>query len=138
MGRILGIDYGLKRTGLAITDPLKIIASPLETVLTENLESWLISYLETEQIEHVVVGVPSKLDQSPTHATVPVNNFINQLKKLFPDLPVSKEDERLTSKMAQQSMIIGGMKKKDRRIKGNIDKISAAIILQSYLEKNYP
>lgn len=136
MGRILAIDYGLKRTGLAVTDPLKFIASPLETVLTENLLQWLNNYLNKEEVERFVVGFPTKTDQSETHTTEPVNKLVIQLSKQFPDIPVSMEDERFTSKMAQQTMILGGMKKKDRRKKENVDKISAAIILQSYMEKN--
>jgi len=136
MGRILAIDYGLKRTGLAVTDPLKFIASPLETVLTENLLQWLNNYLNKEEVERFVVGFATKTDQSETHTTEPVNKLVIQLSKQFPDIPVSMEDERFTSKMAQQTMILGGMKKKDRRKKENVDKISAAIILQSYMEKN--
>lgn len=133
MGRILAIDFGLKRTGLAVTDPLKIIGSPLETILTEDLIQWLKSYFENEAVERIVIGMPSKLDQSDTHATQAVIKIIGTLKNSFPNMPVSKVDERFTSKIAMQSMILGGMKKKDRRNKTNVDKISAALILQSYL-----
>lgn len=136
MGRILAIDYGLKRTGLAVTDPLQFIASPLETVPTENLLPWLKSYLDKEEVERFVVGFPTKTDQSETHTTRAVNKLVVQLSKQFPSIPISKEDERFTSKMAQQTMILGGMKKKDRRKKENVDKISATIILQSYMKKN--
>jgi len=135
MGRIVAIDYGLKRTGVAVTDPLQMIATPLETVLTNVLMDWLKSYIPNENVEVVVVGIPTKLDQSPTHSTEAVNNFIDQLHKAFPSVKVEQEDERFTSRMALQSMIDGGMKKKDRRKKTNVDKISAAIILQSYLKR---
>ena len=136
MGRILSIDYGLKRTGLAVTDPLKIIASPLDTVLTTDLLPWIKNYIRSEDVETIVVGKPSKLDQTPTHTTGPVQKFVEELRAALPELNIEQEDERFTSKIAQQTMIVGGMKKKDRRIKGNVDKISAAIILQSYLEGN--
>ena len=135
MGRILAIDYGLKRTGLAVTDPLKIIASPLETVQTVGLINWLADYIQKEEVEHIVVGMPVKLDMSNTHTTVPVKFFIKKIKLQFPQIPVSAEDERFTSKIAHQTMIIGGMKKKDRREKANVDKISATLILQSYLAR---
>jgi len=135
MGRILAIDYGLKRTGLAVTDPLKMIASPLETVKTSELIEWIRSYIQQETLDLIVVGMPTNLDQSPTHTTKAVFSFIDELEKAFPSIRIDKEDERFTSKMAQQSMIQGGMKKKNRREKANIDKISATIILQSYLEK---
>lgn len=136
MGRIIAIDYGLKRTGLAVTDPLKIIASPLETIPTENLFSWLKDYFGKEQVERIVVGMPTNLDQSETHTTVPVKKLIESLKVQFPEIPISEIDERFTSKIAMQSMVLSGMKKKDRQKKENVDKISAAIILQSYLDQN--
>lgn len=135
MGRIIAIDYGIKRTGLAVTDPLKIIASPLETVQTNNLIQWLKDYFNSEEVERIVIGMPTNLDQSDTHTTQPVKSFIAQLKSEFPKLPISPIDERYTSKIAQQAMALGGMKKKDRRRKENVDKISASIILQSYMEK---
>lgn len=135
MGRILAIDYGLKRTGLAVTDPLKIIASPLETVQTVGLINWLTDYTQKEEVEHIVIGMPVKLDMSDTHTTGPAKKFIEKIKLQFPQIPVSAEDERFTSKIAQQTMIIGGMKKKDRREKANVDKISATLILQSYLAR---
>ena len=135
MGRIIAIDYGLKRTGIASTDPLKLIASPLETVPTADLMEWLKDYLLKEEVETIVVGFPTKPNQSETHTTEAVIKFTDQLKQTFPNHNITSEDERFTSKMAHQSMISGGMKKKDRREKGNVDKISAAIILQSYLER---
>ena len=133
MGRILAIDYGLKRTGIAVTDPMKMIASPLETVPTSNLLAWLKVYIEKENVERIVIGMPINLDMSDTHTSVPVRNFIPKLEQQFPGLPISTVDERFTSKMAMQTMIMGGMKKKDRREKSNVDKISASLILQSFL-----
>lgn len=135
MGRILAIDFGLKRTGLAVTDPLKIIASPLETIQTDTLFDWLKSYTEQQDVEHIVIGLPTKLDQSDTHATKPVLSFVSQFKKVFPSIPISTMDERFTSKIARQTLILGGMKKKDRRKKENIDKVSASLILQSFLDQ---
>jgi putative Holliday junction resolvase len=135
MGRILAIDYGLKRTGLAVTDPLKIIASPLETISTGDLVSWIKKYIISEQVEQIVVGMPVKLDLSANDTTEPAKKLVATLMATFPDIPVAEEDERFTSKIALQTMIAGGMKKKDRRNKANVDKISATIILQSFLER---
>lgn len=135
MGRILAIDFGLKRTGLAVTDPMKIIASPLETISTDGLISWIKRYIISEQVEKIVVGMPVKLDLSATHTTEPAKNLVATLEATFPDIPIAQEDERFTSKIALQTMIAGGMKKKDRRNKANVDKISATIILQSFLER---
>jgi putative holliday junction resolvase len=135
MGRILAIDFGLKRTGLAVTDPLQIIASPLDTIPTDALIDWLKKYVTNEGVERIVIGMPVKHDLSDTHTTAPVRKFVEQLKLEIPSIPLSLEDERFTSKIALQTMISGGMKKKDRRDKSNVDKISAAIILQSYLSK---
>lgn len=137
MGRILAIDYGLKRTGLAVTDPLKIIASPLETVLTKDLMAWLKTYTQKEVVERVVIGLPVDLFNQETHSSASVKKFGEELEKQIPGLQIHWHDERFTSKMAQQALITGGMKKKDRRVKGNVDKVSAAIILQSFLEKGF-
>lgn len=134
MGRILAVDYGLKRTGLAVTDPLKIIASPLDTIQTEKFFEWFHDYNNQEEVEAIVVGLPTKLDQSDTHASEPVRNFVAKLKEKFQDMTVHIIDERYTSKIAQQAMLLGGMKKSERRKKENVDKISATIILQSYLD----
>ncbi len=134
MGRILAIDYGSKRVGLAVTDPLQIIASPLDTVHSKDVIQFLKDYDRSEGIEELVLGMPKKLDNTATNATPLVEQFHNLLKKNFPEKPVYLHDERFTSKMALDAMIAGGSKKKDRREKGNIDKISATIILQSYLE----
>lgn len=134
MGRILAIDYGSKRVGLAVTDPLQIIASPLDTVHAKDVIQFLKNYDLSEGIESFVLGMPKNLNGTDTNATQQVRQFHNLLKKQFPEKPVYLHDERFTSKMAMDAMIAGGMKKKDRREKGNIDKISASIILQSYLE----
>ena len=133
MGRILSIDYGKKRTGLAVTDPLKIIATALDTVLTADLMPYLKKYIETESIEEIVIGLPVNLNNQDTDATADVRKFAEHFKSVYPDIPQNFYDERFTSKMAMQSMIDAGTKKKDRREKGNLDKISAVIILQSYL-----
>lgn len=133
MPRILAIDYGAKRTGLAVTDPSKIIASALETVSTDKLLEYLKKYTQTEVVEAFVVGMPKNLDGTATDGTAYVERFVVELKNSFPETPIHLHDERFTSKMAMQTMIAGGMKKKDRQIKGNIDKISAVIILQSFM-----
>ena len=134
MPRILAIDYGAKRTGLAVTDPSKIIASALETVPTDKLLEYLKKYTQTEAVEAFVVGMPKNLDGTATDGTAYVERFVVELKNIFPETPIHLHDERFTSKMAMQTMIAGGMKKKDRQVKGNIDKISAVIILQSFME----
>ncbi len=134
MGRILAIDYGAKRTGLAVTDPLAMIASPMETVRSHDLFDFLKTYFDQEQVTEVVMGMPKNTDGTPTNATPLVEAAVNRFRKLFPDKNLFLHDERFTSKMAMDAMIAGGMKKKDRQNKGNIDKVSAAIILQSYLE----
>lgn len=134
MGRIVALDYGTKRTGVAVTDPMKIIASPLVTVSTANLFEFILKYVKQETVETIVVGLPKRLNEEDTHATQPVRQFIKQLREKLPHLHIVEEDERFTSKMAMDAMIKGGMKKKDRRKKENVDKVSAALILQSYLE----
>lgn len=136
MGRILAIDLGSKRTGLAVTDPLGMLANPLETIPTHNLLEYLKLYLEKEAVSTIVLGFPKSMDGSATQMTQPVLNLEKKLKRLFPDRSVVLVDERFTSKMAMRTMIEMGSSKKDRREKaGNLDKISAAIILQTYLEK---
>ena len=132
--RIIAIDYGTKRTGLATTDPLKIIATALDTVRSFEAIAFLKKYAEKETIESFVVGMPKKLDNTDTNNTAHVVGFIRQLKKAFPEMNVYEHDERFTSKMAMQAMIMAGTKKADRREKGNIDMVSATIILQSFLE----
>lgn len=133
MSRIICIDYGGKRTGLAVTDPLKIIATALTTVETKNLISFLKDYFFKEEVELILIGEPLNLDDTPTHATPLVHNAIKQLQKAFPDIPIKTIDERFTSKLASQAMIDMGMKKKERRKKENIDQIAAAIMLQEWL-----
>jgi len=136
MGRIMAIDFGFKRTGLAITDPLKIIANPLETVSTGGLFSTLDKYVSSGELEELVVGLPRKLDGSDTHTTAAVRDLVEKLKAKFPTIPVHLIDERFTSSLAKDTLLRGGVKKMKRRVKGNVDKISAAIILQSYLAQN--
>ncbi len=134
MGRILAIDYGTKRTGLAVTDPLKIVANPLTTVRTHELMAFIKKYLHEENVEALVVGMPRDLFNQDSHSTQAVKQFIDRLKKAFPACPVHEHDERFTSKMALAAMISSGSSKNDRRKKENIDKLSATIILQSYME----
>ena len=135
MPRILSIDYGGKRTGLAVTDPLKIIATGLCTVETPKLMSFLKEYLLKEEVELIIIGMPLNWDDTATHATPLVQNFIKQLQKNFPTLPIKEVDERFTSKLASQAMIQMGMKKKQRQNKAMIDEIAATIMLQEYLNK---
>jgi len=136
MARILCIDYGGKRTGIAVTDPLQIIASALTTIDTKTLFPFLKKYVQTEEVELILIGEPLGLDDKPTHATPLVKKAIQQLKKEFPNIPIETVDERYTSKMASRAMIDMGMKKKDRQIKGNIDQIAATMMLQEYLGRS--
>ena len=135
MGRILAIDYGTKRTGLAVTDPGQIIASPLDTVPTHELMLYLDSYFKTEVVDTLVVGHPRNMDHTDSEPMKQIRFFVVAFKKRFSEIQVAWMDERFTSKLAMDAMVEGGMKKSDRRVKGNIDKVSAAIILQSYLEQ---
>ena len=136
MGRILAFDFGKKRTGIAATDPLQIIASGLTTVNTNEVFSFLTNYLKSEQVECFVVGFPTQLENTkPSHSAPLIKNFVKQLKKKFPDIPVELEDENYTSKLAMQAMIDGGLKKMQRRDKAMVDKVSAAIILQSFMSR---
>lgn len=134
MGRVLAIDYGLKRTGIAVTDPLRIIATPLETVPTKDLLMFLKNYVTREAVDEFVVGMPKTLKNQDSEIAPMVRKFVHILKETFPSKPVAEVDERFTSSMAQRAMIEGGMKKKDRQVKGNVDKISATLILQSFLD----
>jgi putative Holliday junction resolvase len=134
MPRILAIDYGLKRTGIAVTDPLQIIATGLTTIASHKLIDFLKKYCVQEQVEKIIIGDPKNLDGSDTHATAPVQKVMENIKKTFPGMAVEKADERYTSKMAVQAMIDMGMKKKQRRNKAVIDEIAATIILQEYLQ----
>ena len=136
MNRTIGIDYGRARVGLAVSDPLGIFASPLETVPATKIIDYLQKYAAGgETIERFVVGWPLNLDGRPAQAAADVEAFLKRLRKAFPAVPVELEDERFTSVLAHRAMIDGGMKKSERRDKASVDKISAAIILQSYLDK---
>jgi putative pre-16S rRNA nuclease len=132
--RILSIDYGLKRTGIAVTDPLQIIANGLTTVESKKLIPFLKDYFEKEQVELIIIGEPKNMDDSDTHATPFVEKCIKELQKNFPSIPVKKVDERFTSKMASRAMIDMGLKKKQRRDKALVDEIAATILLQEYLQ----
>src|SRR6478735_1613204 len=134
MARIMAIDYGKKRTGLAVTDPLQIIATGLTTVETPQLMNFLKDYFNKEQVEKILVGEPTNWDDSDTHATPLVREFVSRLKKNFPAIPIVMVDERYTSKMASQAMIDMGLKKHQRRNKALVDEIAATIILQEYLQ----
>lgn len=136
MGRIMAIDYGTKRIGLAVTDPLKIFASPLETVRPVDFESFLEEYLKKENIDAFVIGYPVRLNNMPSESVRQINPFIKKLKIKYPEKTVYLADERFTSQMAFQTMIDGGVKKKNRMDKSMVDKISASIILQSFLDSN--
>ncbi len=135
-GRIVAIDYGGKRTGLAVTDPMRIIATPLETVPSAQLLNYLKEYDKKEGIELFVVGMPKTLANEDSSNAGSVRKFVKELETTFPDKQVVLADERFTSSMALDAMIAGGMKKKDRRDKANVDKLSATIILQSYLSSS--
>ncbi len=134
MGRILAIDYGGKRTGIAVTDPLKIIATGLTTIASDELIPFLKNYMKDEEVELIIVGLPKNWDESDTHGTAPAMAAINRIRKEFPAIPVNDVDERYTSKMAKDAMLQMGMKKKDRRDKKIIDEIAATIMLQEYLQ----
>ncbi len=134
MARIICIDYGGKRTGIAVTDPLKIIATALTTIPSKELITFLQAYCKKETVELILIGEPLNLDDTPTHATPLVAAAVKQLAKAFPSIPIKKVDEQYTSKMAVQAMVAMGMKKKDRRVKGNVDQIAATIMLQTYME----
>lgn len=130
----MAIDYGGKRTGLAVTDPLQILATGLTTIETPQLFKYLKEYFKTEQVELILIGWPTNWDDTDTHATPLVRKAIERLKKEFPQIPVKTVDERYTSKMAKQAMLDMGMKKKERRNKALVDEIAATIMLQEYLQ----
>lgn len=135
MDRLIGIDYGRKRVGVALSDPLCIFASPLETVPAAKIIDYLKNFAEKETITRFVVGYPLNMNGQPSEAAADIDIFLKTLSKQFPDIPVTLEDERFTSVLAHRAMIDGGMKYQDRKDKNSVDKISAAIILQSYLDK---
>lgn len=134
MRRLLAIDYGKKRTGIAVSDPLQIIANGLTTVETHQLFEFLKSYFEKEKIEKVIIGLPKQMNNQPSENLPRIEKFAAKLRKLYSDLEIVFYDERFTSKMAQQAMIEGGVKKKQRQNKALVDEISATIILQGYME----
>ena len=133
MARILAVDYGKKRSGIAVSDPLQIIASALDTVDSGELIGYLKKYIAAEPVEKVIIGYPLNMDDSPTDATPLVEKFITKFGNVFPQMPVEKVDERMTSKMASQQIAMMGLKKKDREKKGLIDAVAAVIILQEYM-----
>ena len=133
MGRILAIDYGTKRTGIAITDEMQIIASGLTTVDTKELLSFLTNYVDSEKVDKFVVGLPKQMNNMASESESYIQKFLEQLTKAIPNIPIERVDERFTSKMAFQTMIDSGLKKKQRKNKALIDEISATLILQSYL-----
>ena len=134
MARIIAIDYGAKRTGIAVTDPLGIIAQPLETVATHTLMDFLRSYIARESVERIIVGLPKQMDGSNSENFRRIEPFVNRLRKELPSIPVEYYDERFTSVLAHRAMIDGGVGKMARRDKAMVDRISAAIILQGYMD----
>lgn len=135
MGRILAFDYGTKRTGIAVTDPLQLIASGLKTVETSEILTFLRAYCNDEEVVLFVVGLPRQMNNLPSESEQFIKSFIRNLKRTFPEIPIKREDERFTSRMALQSMIDSGIKKKQRNNKAMVDEISATLILQSYLNR---
>jgi putative Holliday junction resolvase len=137
MGRIISIDFGKKRTGIAVTDSLKLIAGGLATVPTHELLRFLQDYIKKEVVERVIIGFPKQMNNLPSESMKYIKPFVCLLQKTFPDIPVEYVDERFTSALAHQAMLVGGLKKKERQNKALVDEISAVIILQSYLESKY-
>lgn len=133
MGRILAIDYGTKRTGLAVTDTLQIIAGPLATIPTAELLDYLTAYFQKEKVDTVVIGEPIPDEGAVSKVEIEIQKFLKKFREKFPEMPVKREDERFSSKMAHQALFEGGAKKKMRRDKGLVDTISAVLILQSYM-----
>lgn len=135
MKRIIALDFGTKRTGIAVTDPMQIIASGLDTVLTKDLLHFLKSYLNSEPVSTIVLGEPKQMDNTPSESEAAIKALILTLEAEFTGIEIARQDERFTSKMAVQAMVAGGMKKKKRQEKGRIDQISATLILQAYLNR---
>lgn len=135
MGRILALDYGRKRTGVAVTDPLQLIATGLDTVATHGLEAFLAKYLSENQVDAIVVGMPRQADGSPSESYTYIKPFVARLRKTYPEMPVEMHDERYTSVLAQRAIREGGVKKSGRRDKALVDRVSAVIILQSWMEQ---
>lgn len=136
MARIIAIDYGRKRTGIAVTDPLQIIATGITTIDSHELIPFLKNYFANELVELIIIGLPVNWDDTDTHGTAPARNAIERIKKAFPSLALKTVDERFTSKMAKSAMLDMGMKKKERQVKRNVDVIAATIMLQAYMEHN--
>jgi putative Holliday junction resolvase len=134
MGRILAIDYGTKRIGIAVSDPLQIFASPLTTVSTAEFDTFIEDYFKKEEVETLVIGYPMQMNNQPSQSVKHINPFIRKLKSKYPEKHIHLADERFTSQMALRTMIEGGVKKRDRMDKAMVDKISASIILQSFLD----
>lgn len=134
MGRILAIDYGRKRTGIAVTDPCQIIANGLTTVSTHELFDFIMNYIKIEQVDRIIIGLPRQMSGELSENEKNIRPFVNRLKKVLPQMPVEFYDERFTSVLAHRAMLDGGLKKKDRQNKALVDEISATIILQSYME----
>lgn len=135
MARIVAIDYGQKRVGFAVTDELRICANALETVHVTQAFDFLKNYVEKENVDTIVIGEPRKLDNTPSDSTRYIEPFVSRVRKAFPELTIARVDERFTSRMAFQTMIDAGLKKKDRKDKATVDRISATIILQTYLQQ---
>ena len=136
MGRILAIDYGRKRCGIAVSDPLKLIANGLKTVATQDLDAFFEQYLKEETVDLVVVGLPKQLNNEPSEAMSYIEPYVRKYKKKYPEIPLVYSDERFTSVLAHKAMLEGGLKKKDRRNKALADEVSATILLQDYMEFN--
>lgn len=134
MGRILAIDYGLKRTGVAVSDPLRLIAGGLDTIPTASLEAWIAQYMTANDVDIIVVGKPTQMNGTPSQSWAAIEPFVARLRERFPNVKVVLHDERFTSVLAHRAMIDGGMKKMARRDKAVVDKISATIILQSFMD----
>jgi putative Holliday junction resolvase len=133
----MAIDYGTKRTGLAVTDPMRIIATALDTVETSKLLVYLKQYFVKEQVDEIIIGLPKQMNNTDSETAPFVRQMVSKINVAFPNLPVKYVDERFTSKIALRAMVDGGMKKKDRRDKQNVDKISATLILQTYMESSH-
>lgn len=135
MARVMSFDYGTKRIGLAVTDPLQMIATGLDNIHPKDIIDYLKKYLQTEQVETFVVGEPKQMDNTPSQSAMHVRGFVNLLKKTFPEIPVEMMDERFTSKMASAAILAGGVKKAGRQNKALVDTVSAVILLQSWMEQ---
>jgi putative Holliday junction resolvase len=135
MGRIIGIDYGKKRVGLAVTDPLQSFASPFKTIIPQEFDNFISDYLQSEEVDAFVVGYPVQMNNKPSESVKYIDPFIRKLRSRFPEKQVYLVDERFTSQIAFRTMIEGGVKKKERQDKSMVDRISASIILQSWLDK---